>query len=115
MLVCAFFCAHCTRDRGCSVHPAFPAPSLGENVYAKLGRSAPREGRLMSAVGAPSLRAKRSNPSQRMDCFVAEPVIGARSRDPLAPRNDGSDSMKAESLNEAIIAFSPPRIFPPSP
>jgi hypothetical protein len=27
MLVCAFFCAHCTRDRGCSVHPAFPAPS----------------------------------------------------------------------------------------
>ena len=30
MLVCAPFCAHCTRDRGCSVHPAFPAPSLFE-------------------------------------------------------------------------------------
>jgi hypothetical protein len=27
MLVCALFYAHCTRDRGCSVHPAFPAPS----------------------------------------------------------------------------------------
>jgi len=27
MLVCAFPCASCTRDRGCSVHPAFPAPS----------------------------------------------------------------------------------------
>ena len=27
MLVCAFFCAHCTRDRGCSAHPVFPAPS----------------------------------------------------------------------------------------
>src|SRR5258705_1543552 len=27
MLVCAFLCPHCTRDRGCSVHPAFPAPS----------------------------------------------------------------------------------------
>jgi hypothetical protein len=27
MLVCAFFCANCTRDRGCSAHPAFPAPS----------------------------------------------------------------------------------------
>ena len=27
MLVCAFLCANCTRDRGCSVHPAFPAPS----------------------------------------------------------------------------------------
>src|SRR5258708_21312859 len=27
MLVCVFFCACCTRDRGCSAHPAFPAPS----------------------------------------------------------------------------------------
>ena len=27
MLVCAFLCAYCTRDRGCSAHPAFPAPS----------------------------------------------------------------------------------------
>src|SRR3984893_13167554 len=24
MLVCAFFAQLCTRDRGCSVHPAFP-------------------------------------------------------------------------------------------
>src|SRR5882672_7546767 len=28
MLVCALPCAHCTRDRGCSAHPAFPAPSV---------------------------------------------------------------------------------------
>jgi hypothetical protein len=28
MLVCAFLCMHCTRDRGCSVRPAFPAPSV---------------------------------------------------------------------------------------
>jgi hypothetical protein len=28
MLVCAFLCAICTRDRGCSVHPVFPAPSV---------------------------------------------------------------------------------------
>src|ERR1700724_3426877 len=27
MLVCASLCAACTRDRGCSVHPVFPAPS----------------------------------------------------------------------------------------
>ena len=27
MLVCAFLCANCTRDRGCSEHPVFPAPS----------------------------------------------------------------------------------------
>jgi len=29
MLVCASLCASCTRDRGCSAHPAFPAPSSG--------------------------------------------------------------------------------------
>jgi hypothetical protein len=28
MLVCIFLCASGTRDRGCSEHPAFPAPSL---------------------------------------------------------------------------------------
>ena len=27
MLVCVSFAHYCTRDRGCSVHPAFPAPS----------------------------------------------------------------------------------------
>ena len=45
MLVCAFFCATCTRDRGCSAHPAFPAPSLfeGREINASLGRSAPRD------------------------------------------------------------------------
>ena len=30
MLVCAFVCAYCTRDRGCSAHPVFPAPSVFE-------------------------------------------------------------------------------------
>ena len=36
---------HCTRDRGCSKHPAFPAPSHwgGKGISANLGRSAPRE------------------------------------------------------------------------
>jgi hypothetical protein len=28
MLVCAFLVRNCTRDRGCSVHPVFPAPSI---------------------------------------------------------------------------------------
>jgi hypothetical protein len=30
MLVCSFFGLFGTRDRGCSVHPAFPAPSDSE-------------------------------------------------------------------------------------
>src|SRR5882672_9837836 len=45
MLVCAFFDAHCTRDRGCSAHPVFPAPStcLRVKLKAKLGHFVPRE------------------------------------------------------------------------
>src|SRR4029079_8559177 len=40
MLVCAFLVRNCTRDRGCSVHPVFPAPSPFEraNEDAKIGR-----------------------------------------------------------------------------
>src|SRR2546429_3389421 len=30
MLVCTFVCANRTRDRGCSKHPVFPAPSEQE-------------------------------------------------------------------------------------
>src|SRR6476619_5394662 len=45
MLVCRFVCANRTRDRGCSKHPVFPAPSIskGANEDANLGRSASRE------------------------------------------------------------------------
>src|SRR2546427_3330338 len=40
MLVCAYNVHSCTRDRGCSAHPAFPAPSLPErgNELENLGR-----------------------------------------------------------------------------
>jgi hypothetical protein len=50
MLVCVFLCAACTRDLGCSAHPAFPAPSsfLGRSDLANLGRSMPRERGLTS-------------------------------------------------------------------
>src|SRR5438105_10474998 len=45
MLVCTFVCANRTRDRGCSVHPVFAAPSEqeGGKLMANLGRNAPRE------------------------------------------------------------------------
>src|SRR5216684_3907321 len=33
----------CTRDRGCSGHPAFPTPFLGRKINAQLGRIAPRD------------------------------------------------------------------------
>src|SRR6478609_1161870 len=34
MLVCVFACASCARDRGCSAHPVFPAPSILWGVEA---------------------------------------------------------------------------------
>src|SRR5665213_4570613 len=41
MLVCAFPVHQCTRDRGCSAHPVFPAPSFrrGANEMANLGQN----------------------------------------------------------------------------
>src|SRR6476659_3679543 len=53
-------CAHCTRDRGCSAHPAFPAPSdfRGRELLTNLGHIVPRERGSVSEWKwkAPSLR-----------------------------------------------------------
>ena len=43
MLVCLLLAHNCTRDRGCSKHPAFPAPSLRGKVQANLGLCQSRE------------------------------------------------------------------------
>src|ERR1700681_2365221 len=53
MLVCVFANTNCTRDRGCSAHPVFPAPScfLGVEIEARLGRIAQRECRRFSRGG----------------------------------------------------------------
>src|SRR6266436_6387100 len=90
MLVCVFLCTYCTRDRGCSAHPAFPAPSVfkGRRFSSQLGRIAPRDREAMFAViarsdlSAVAQRAKAEATKQsilsfcgEMDCF-AEPVIG---------------------------------------
>src|SRR3954453_7795786 len=46
--------AHCTRDRGCSAHPVFPAPLsfLGE-YFAQLGRIEPRDCGVVSRARIP--------------------------------------------------------------
>src|ERR1700741_3626375 len=78
MLVCILFCANRTRDRGCSAHPVFPAPSVFESgkFPAKLGRIAPREGGFMSFnVIASEAKQSISPRKERLDCF-AELVIG---------------------------------------
>jgi hypothetical protein len=44
--------AKCTRGRGCSGHPAFPTPSKGREINARLGRIAPRDREVVSEIGA---------------------------------------------------------------
>src|SRR5205809_5360555 len=58
MLVCAFSTHFGTRDRGCSAHPAFPAPSIfeGGKEFASLGRN--RAARIIFVV--PDKRAQRA-------------------------------------------------------
>src|SRR6266516_2635643 len=43
MLVCVSLCALCTRDRGCSVHPAFPAPSHWRETFMQTSGAMRRE------------------------------------------------------------------------
>jgi hypothetical protein len=70
MLVCAFFVRKCTRDRGCSAHPVFPAPSVFEraNNDASLGQNVSRERETVSS--APASVAKQSI-VQRGDRWIA--------------------------------------------
>src|SRR2546426_5842888 len=76
MLVCAFLCANCTRDRGCSVHPVFPAPSDFEGKVKSKPR-ADRAARSQRYVIRRMGRAKR-NPSSRAPTLmgIAEFIIG---------------------------------------
>src|SRR5260370_34499747 len=74
MLVCAFFAQFCTRDRGCSVHPAFPAPSsFGAKLFSH-DPGASRRGIANSCMGTVIASAAKQSISprkERMDCFVA--------------------------------------------
>src|SRR5450631_2170340 len=40
----------CTRDRGCSGHPAFPTPSRGRKINVNLGRIARRDREVASGI-----------------------------------------------------------------
>jgi hypothetical protein len=52
ILVCFLPNAKRTRGRGCNGHPAFPTPSFGREINARLGRIAPRGREVMFAFGA---------------------------------------------------------------
>ena len=59
MLVCAFALRTCTRDRGCSQHPVFPAPSdsmRAGSCQANLGQFMSRECRVIFRCHRPRRR-----------------------------------------------------------
>jgi hypothetical protein len=94
MLVCAFLVRNCTRDRGCSVHPVFPAPSIlreGQRTMQNSGERCrenakpyPRHCERSDAIHLAACRA--------MDCF-ASPAITVISRSvmdlPVGAGNNG--------------------------
>src|ERR1700733_4638230 len=64
MLVRASHSLLCARDRGCSVHPAFPAPSVWGGNFRQTSGASRRENAKMWLDPSPSLRGaqRRSNP-----------------------------------------------------
>src|SRR5438874_7352849 len=72
MLVCAYNVHSCTRDRGCSAHPAFPAPSIfeGGKEFASLGRN--RAARSRTHILSPR------RPGERRDPYAAADIIMVR-------------------------------------
>src|SRR5882757_5595899 len=83
MLVCALPCANRTRDRGCSAHPVFPAPSVfeGKELLAKLGHIRPRDRESVSgdeAVFASDRRVGKGAfaPCPPLSCANAVGMVG---------------------------------------
>ena len=83
MLVCALPRAHCTRDRGCSKHPAFPAPSrLRERNFSKPRAQCVARTRTCISI-------------DRRGCSADTSRANARAMD--AQRNPGAVSMRSEN------------------
>ncbi len=70
MLVCIFLSANRTRDRGCSKHPVFPAPSIQEegDELQNLGRNAPRDrGGVDDGCHRNTRNVRANSPDERSD------------------------------------------------
>src|SRR5215208_6053760 len=93
MLVCSFVSANRTRDRGCSKHPVFPAPSdkEGGKLIANLGQIMPRDrGCIFSRHSG--ARAKKARPQVR-NCAPGDDGWSERGRFPTQPFNFAIEAM----------------------
>src|SRR4029079_2837328 len=73
MLVCIFVCANRTRDRGCSKHPVFPAPSISTRAKRRCKSRAKGVARMRNYVHRHCGRSEaiHLSPCRGMDCFAA--------------------------------------------
>jgi hypothetical protein len=81
MLVCRFVCANRTRDRGCSKHPVFPAPSISKRAKRRCKPRAMKAARSRNCIHPSLLRAQR----------LVRRSLGEGGSNPLSPhaRKDG--------------------------
>src|SRR2546429_3685603 len=91
MLVCAFSVRNCTRDRGCSVHPVFPAPSKQEG-QTKMQTSGDQRREKVASYSVVIVQGGRSSIPET---FVIEPI----SRGVLDPRMRGDDDLGWATLS----------------
>src|SRR5260221_2121299 len=115
MLVCAFLYATCTRDRGCSAHPAFPAPSSsrGTTSCAKLGQSVSREHGFLSVSGEALLKlnpAPYTSSSRRTPGPIRRAVsFGQFVRDLLQQQTTGIMGPGVRRDDGILLSHSPKR------
>src|SRR5688500_3232081 len=84
MLVCSFVCANRTRDRVCSKHAVFPAPSdwSGQTKMQTSDAMRREKAKLYPAVIVSEAKQSMYRHKERMDCFAA---LAMTRRDPSSP------------------------------
>src|SRR6185369_9262652 len=87
MLVCPFVCANRTRDRGCSKHPVFPAPSVFRRGQTKTQTSG--EIRREIAASYSTVIVRESGRSSIPETAVIERKSRSVLDRPVKPDDDG--------------------------
>ena len=111
MLVCAFLVRNCTRDRGCSVHPVFPAPSIlreGQRTMQNSGercREKERPYQFVIAIGwtvlDPPARARNAASCRAYTVYLAQP-FGVKQFNASLAKAWQSREQSGGSENESI-------------
>jgi hypothetical protein len=97
MLVCSFVCANRTRDRGCSKHPVFPAPS---NFEGGKRRCKPRA---ISVARSRLCVCRRMGGAKRYPSPHAPALMGIAALHPSYKNNDEAKLIPRDDLAFALM------------